>query len=126
MFKFSSPEVIFGVGALGRVGDCARRLGATRVLVVSDPGVAAAGWVERVLSSLQQEGITTTLFTGVTPNPKDHEVAQGRASSGRGDRGEDPLPSLWRRPAGRPARRQEVAPETDQTHFRGRGSPKSP
>ena len=39
--KFVAPEFIFGVGARLQVGLYAKNLGATNVLVVSDPGVIA-------------------------------------------------------------------------------------
>jgi alcohol dehydrogenase len=35
--------VVFGAGAIARLGELARELGASRVLVVTDPGVVAAG-----------------------------------------------------------------------------------
>ena len=42
--KFLVPEVIFGVGALGEVGHAVRRQGGVNAFVVSDHGVAEAGW----------------------------------------------------------------------------------
>lgn len=44
MRKFVVPEFIFGAGARHRIGDYARHFSARRVLIVSDPGVIAAGW----------------------------------------------------------------------------------
>ena len=37
-------RVVFGAGALGRLGELATSLGARRALLVSDPGIAAAGY----------------------------------------------------------------------------------
>ncbi|HBD08850.1 MAG TPA: alcohol dehydrogenase, partial [Syntrophobacteraceae bacterium] len=75
--KFVAPEIVFGDGALGLIGQCAANLGARKVLLVTDPGVAAAGWVSPVQKSLREEGISCLLFERVTPNPKDHEVMDG-------------------------------------------------
>ncbi len=75
--KFLVPEVVTGVGALAEVGDAARRLGGRRVLVVSDPGVIAAGWADQAISCLQEAGLDHRLWHGLTPNPKDHEVQAG-------------------------------------------------
>jgi alcohol dehydrogenase len=75
--KFVAPEFIFGVGARHRVGFYARNLNAKRVLVVTDQGVTAAGWPAEVLDNLEREGIQATVFNGLTPNPKDHEVMAG-------------------------------------------------
>jgi alcohol dehydrogenase len=75
--KFLIPETIFGVGSLAEVGDAVRRAGGSRALVVTDPGVLEAGWVDRALPHLQEAGLSWQIWSGVTPNPKDHEVEVG-------------------------------------------------
>lgn len=75
--KFVTPEIVYGRGARHLAGTYARNIGATRVLVVSDPGVVAAGWADEVIRSLHREGLTTHLFPGVSPNPRTTEVALG-------------------------------------------------
>jgi len=75
--KFLVPDVIFGVGVLSEVGQAARRQGAVHVLVVSDRGVGAAGWTGEVLGHLAGAGVSAQLWDGLTPNPKDREVAAG-------------------------------------------------
>jgi alcohol dehydrogenase class IV len=77
--KFVAPEIIFGLGALHLAGQYGRNLGGSKALVVSDPGVLAAGWVEQVLASVEAAGLESTLFTQVTPNPRIEEVAAGAA-----------------------------------------------
>jgi alcohol dehydrogenase class IV len=79
MRKFVAPEFIFGVGSRHRVGHYAHNLRARRVLVVSDPGVMAAGWVKDAQSDLAEAGIESVVFHAVTPNPKDHEIMAGAA-----------------------------------------------
>jgi alcohol dehydrogenase class IV len=78
--KFLVPDVIFGLGVLSEVGQAARRQGAVHVLVVSDQGVAKAGWTSEVLRHLAEAGVSAQLWDGLTPNPKDHEVADGCAA----------------------------------------------
>jgi alcohol dehydrogenase class IV len=78
--KFLVPDVIFGVGVLAEVGDAVRRQGGVNVFVVSDPGVAEAGWTAEALGYLKRAGVTARLWDGLTPNPKDHEVAAGCAA----------------------------------------------
>jgi alcohol dehydrogenase class IV len=78
--KFLVPDVTFGVGVLSEVGQAARRQGAAHVLVVSDPGVAEAGWTGEVLGHLAEAGVSAQLWDGLTPNPKDNEVAAGCAA----------------------------------------------
>ncbi len=77
MRKFVSPDVIFGVGALHLAGQYGHSLGGSKALVVSDPGVLAAGWVQQVLASVEGAGLESTLFTRVTPNPRIEEAAAG-------------------------------------------------
>ena len=79
MRKFVAPEFIFGVGARHRVGYYARNMMARRVLVVSDPGVVAAGWLKDVQADLTEANIESVVFTDLTPNPKDYEVMAGAA-----------------------------------------------
>jgi alcohol dehydrogenase len=76
--KFLVPDVIFGVGVLSQVGQAVKGQGGMRVFVVSDPGVADAGWTSDVLGHLAAAGLSCELWLGVTPNPKDTEVEEGR------------------------------------------------
>jgi alcohol dehydrogenase class IV len=78
--KFLVPDVIFGVGVLSEVGQAALRQGAAHVLVVSDRGVGEAGWTGEVLGHLAEAGVSAQLWDGLTPNPKDYEVAAGCAA----------------------------------------------
>jgi alcohol dehydrogenase len=75
--KFVTPEIVHGAGARHLAGRYARNIGATRVLVVSDPGVVASGWTAEVMGSLEAEGIASRTYTAVTPNPRTGEVAAG-------------------------------------------------
>lgn len=75
--KFVVPEFVYGMGALNLIGRYAKNFGAKKTLVVTDPGVIKAGWLEKALDSLDAEHIPWALFQGITPNPKDYEVARG-------------------------------------------------
>ena len=77
IYKFVTPEIIFGRDSLGQVGHSAARLGARKVFLVSDPGVAEAGWVDRVISIISKAGLGYHPWLEVTPNPKDCEVESG-------------------------------------------------
>ncbi len=77
--KFVAPEFIFGVGARNLAGRYAKNLGGRKILVVSDPGVVAAGWTKDVTDSLEAAGLPFALYTGITPNPKVEEVMAGVA-----------------------------------------------
>ena len=75
--KFLIPEIVFGDSACVLAGRSAKQRALKKVLVVSDPGVCAAGWTNAVIENLHQAGVETALFTAITPNPKDHEVMAG-------------------------------------------------
>lgn len=72
--KFLAPEIVYGEGALELAGRHALNLGATKVFIVTDPGVQRAGWCSKVESSLQELDISYVIFSDLTPNPKDYEV----------------------------------------------------
>ncbi len=77
--KFLAPEAVFGVGSLQLAGQYARNLGGSKALVVSDPGVVAAGWAQQVLASVEHAGLASILYTQVTPNPRMDEATAGAA-----------------------------------------------
>ena len=77
--KFVAPEVVFGVGSLHLAGQYGRNLGGSKALVVSDPGVVAAGWAQQVLASVERAGLASTVYTQVTPNPRMDEATAGAA-----------------------------------------------
>jgi alcohol dehydrogenase len=68
-------RVIFGPGAIDRLGEFARALG-THALLVSDAGIVAAGYVEQARESLKAAGVNATIFDEVRENPTTREVAQ--------------------------------------------------
>ncbi len=67
-------RVVFGSGALVRLGELARGHGA-RVLLVTDSGIVKAGHAERALDSLRIAGLQTKLFDRVHENPTTRDVA---------------------------------------------------
>jgi len=71
-------EVVCGLGALADLGDLARELGGRRVLVVSDPGVRAAGHADRASEALAAAGLAPQVFDAVGENPTTLEVEAGR------------------------------------------------
>mgnify|MGYP003819562465 CR=1 FL=1 len=77
IYKFTIPEIIFGRGSLEYAGVCAKQLGASRIFIVSDPGVEAAGWVDRLMAVLKGEGLDFAYCREVAQNPKDYQVKQG-------------------------------------------------
>lgn len=67
-------RVLFGAGAVERVGPEAARLGAKRAFIVSDEGVVAAGMVETVATILGTAGVAHSVYSGISSNPLESEV----------------------------------------------------
>ena len=47
-----APKLVFGPGALRELAACVREVGGTSVFLVTDPGLARAGYVERARALL--------------------------------------------------------------------------
>ncbi len=77
--KFVAPEFVFGVGSRKLAARYTKLYGARRVLLVTDPGLIAAGWAGEVEAVLTKEGVRYTRFAEISPNPRDHEVMKGAA-----------------------------------------------
>ena len=75
--KFVSPEIVFGAGSRKSVANFASNFGGQHVFLVSDPGVSAVGWVGEIVTLLADVGIRTTVYTGVSANPRVDEVMAG-------------------------------------------------
>ncbi len=67
-------RIVFGVGTVERLGSLASELGGQRVLVVTDPGIARAGHVERAEQLLVADGLECVRFEGVVENPSESIV----------------------------------------------------
>ena len=76
---------VFGAGTLDQVGELARSLGGSRALIVSDPGVVAAGYPERARGQLEAAGLKVFFYSDIEENPTtrhvDHGVAVAKENS---------------------------------------------
>src|SRR5689334_6071396 len=62
-------RLIFGLDSVDRIGELARELRAQKVLLVTDPGIVAAGHAERVLRHLESAGLQIAVFDKAKENP---------------------------------------------------------
>lgn len=74
-------RIIFGPGKLDELGQMARDLGASRALVVSDPGIVAAGHVGHAVECLNAAGIDNRVFDAVCQNPTTETVERAVAAA---------------------------------------------
>jgi alcohol dehydrogenase len=77
----SSTRIVFGPGKLAQLGALAAELNARRALVVSDPGIVAAGHAPRGIASLQEFGVVVSLFDDIAENPTTDHVDAGLAAA---------------------------------------------
>jgi alcohol dehydrogenase class IV len=71
VFTYGAPALKFGDGASDEIGYDLAQLGATRALVITDPGVAASGLAERVAEQMARFGVQAAIFDGVHVEPTD-------------------------------------------------------
>ena len=76
-------RMVFGDGALDRLGDLARELSCSHALVVADRGVVAAGYVDRAVAVLADASIVTCRFHDFDSNPDARMVEAGRVIAAR-------------------------------------------
>lgn len=75
---FSYPtRVVWGAGSIIKLGEEVRKAGGTKVLVVSDTGVVAAGLVKRVENLLAEADLQYAVFADIQPNPVEADVWRG-------------------------------------------------
>ena len=75
IFTWGAPPLKFGAGASDEIGFEMTQYGARRVLVLTDPGVAALGVPQRIAENLERYGVTAAVFDGVHVEPSDESFA---------------------------------------------------
>jgi len=87
IFTMDTSSIKYGPGATREVGEEMRRLGAKRVLVVTDPRLSASSPVQTTLESLRSAGIEAELYdrTRVEPTDTSFLDAIAVATEGRFD-----------------------------------------
>ena len=77
-FSFELPTKIeYGVGATGKLVESIEDLGSRKVLIVTDKGIEASGLLSGIAGQFTAAGLEYEIFSGVDPNPKDHNVHAG-------------------------------------------------
>ncbi|MCP5130447.1 MAG: iron-containing alcohol dehydrogenase [Pseudomonadales bacterium] len=85
-FEFNTVRrIISGAGSALQLADQCRRLGVSRPLLVTDPGLMAIGLVQPVLAALEAEGLAAVVFDQVREDPPEATVLaaadQGRSQA---------------------------------------------
>src|SRR5206468_4191394 len=67
-------RLVYGLHVIDLLGGLAMEIPARRCLVVTDPGILAAGHVDRACDSLQESGIQVVIYDRVRENPTTCDV----------------------------------------------------
>src|SRR5919197_3134640 len=71
-FGFYIPTVsLMGVGCAKETGPQAKALGANKLLIVTDAGLAKLGVADKIKAQLEEAGLQAVVFSGAEPNPTD-------------------------------------------------------
>ena len=76
VFTYGAPQLKFGAGASDEIGHDLATYGVRRVLVVTDPGVAATGHPQRVVEQVRAQGIDAVLFDRARVEPTDASLVE--------------------------------------------------
>ena len=71
VFTYGAPQLKFGTGAADEIGFDLSQYDVRRVLVLTDPGVAATGAPQRIAERLSSYGIDALVWDGVHVEPTD-------------------------------------------------------
>jgi len=78
--SFNFPtRILFGCGAIKRLPQCLQENGIQKVLVVTDPGVAATPVLGAVTAVLEAAGIPSAVYDRVHGNPVEEDVLESAA-----------------------------------------------
>ena len=69
-------KILFGVGSMSQLGEEAQQLG-EKALVVTYPDIRRIGLLDRVIDDLKANGVDTSTFEKVEPNPRSSTVDEG-------------------------------------------------
>ncbi|MBB3052172.1 alcohol dehydrogenase class IV [Prauserella isguenensis] len=74
VFTWGATPLKFGAGAVDEIGWDLAQLGAQRVLIVTDPDVAATGVPQRVADAAKAGGLTVEIYDRVHVEPTDRSI----------------------------------------------------
>ena len=77
-WSFPVP-IIYGPGRLSEIADLSTRAGMTKPLIVTDRGSAGLPFIADLKGYLSKGGLDSAIYSNISPNPRDDEIAAGKA-----------------------------------------------
>jgi alcohol dehydrogenase class IV len=71
IFTYGAPALKYGHGSSDEIGYDLTQYGARRVLLITDPRVAATGWPQRIAAGIAGYGLSVEIFDDVHVEPTD-------------------------------------------------------
>ena len=75
------PKLTQGFGARGQIGEICAQMGLSSVLLVTDRNVAALGFPEKILRSLEENGVAAEVFSDIDSEPTVELIRAGREAA---------------------------------------------
>lgn len=69
--------IAYGPGRLADIGNICRRLDASNPLIVTDSGSNNLPFIKTLTDHLNTSSLSSTVFSGISPNPRDDEIEAG-------------------------------------------------
>ena len=83
VFTWGGTPLKFGVGAVDEIGFDLTQQGARRVLIVTDPGIAASGVPQRVAEAAKSGGLDVEIYDQVNVEPTDQSIQAAAEFAGK-------------------------------------------
>lgn len=77
-WSFPVP-IIYGPGRLSEIADLSTRAGMTKPLIVTDRGSSGLPFIADLKGYLSKGGLDSAIYSNISPNPRDDEIAAGKA-----------------------------------------------
>jgi alcohol dehydrogenase YqhD (iron-dependent ADH family) len=77
-------KLVFGRGRLREAGRWARELGERCLVMIGSGSARRHGYLDAVLTSLREAGLSAMVYEGVSPNPRDSEANEAGAAASAG------------------------------------------
>ncbi|MHA2193753.1 MAG: iron-containing alcohol dehydrogenase, partial [Candidatus Thorarchaeota archaeon] len=84
-FTMDSSSIKYGPGVTKEVGYDMKKLGASRIMVVTDPNIAESEPVEITLEALRNQGLEAVLFDKVRVEPTDESLKEAIKFAAKGN-----------------------------------------
>jgi len=78
-WSFPVP-IAYGPGRLAEIGRRCGGMGLRNPLIVTDSGSRDLPFIARLSAVLAEAGLSSAVFSGISPNPRDTEIAAGKAA----------------------------------------------